>query len=891
MTTHLRVLVVEDSDDDTSMLLRLFKQGGYEVEYERVETAPAMAAALSKREWDIVVSDFTMPQFSGLAALSQLQATGLDIPFILISGTIGEDLAVAAMKAGAQDYLLKDKLTKLVPTVARELADAQVRRQHREALEALKQSEERFRALIENSSDGITLINADLKTIYISQSDSRISGYSRDELLGKGPRFENVYPDDQATVQSIFQQVMQKPDEIVKAQYRFRHKDGSWRWLDVTAKNLIDNPSVQAIIVNYRDITERIEADRLLRESEEHYRLLFENNPLPMWVYDTATLRFLAVNEAAVKNYGYPLDEFLGMTIRDIRPEEELDQLDVSLAGEESQQRSGPWRHRKRDGSLIDVEIISHDILFLNRPARLVLANDITEALKAEEAVRNSEQKFRSLFAAMTDVILVLDEEGRFLEIAPTNAVNLYRPAEDMLGKKVADVFPPEQANFFLEHIRRTLQTKKITSAEYRLRIAQEEVWFSASVSSLSPNSVIWIAHNITERKFAEEKIHRQLEYLRALSEIDQIISSSFDLNIILKNVLSRAVSQLGVDAADMLLFNSTTQMLEYSTGLGFRTNAIEQSHLRLGEGYAGLAALDRNLLHIPDLTADGQNPRLAKLLAEEHFTGYWAVPLFAKGQIKGVLEIFRRESLQPAPEWLDFLKALAEQAAIAIDNATLFEGLQRSNTELRLAYDATIEGWSRALDLRDEETEGHTRRVTEITVRLSSLFNISEEEQIGVRWGALLHDIGKMGVPDGILLKPGPLTEEEWVVMAKHPTFAFEMLSPIRYLRSALDIPYCHHEKWDGTGYPRGLKGEDIPLAARIFAVVDVWDALSSDRPYRPAWTAEKVYEHIRFLAGTHFDPKVVKACLESGLLSMQKNESSPPGLDDRRIHSVQPG
>src|SRR5258708_3646705 len=295
MTTHLRVLVVEDYDDETSMLLRLFKQGGYEVEYERVETAPAMAAALSKREWDIVVSDFTMPQFSGLAALSQLQATGLDIPFILISGTIGEDLAVAAMKAGAQDYLLKDKLTKLVPTVARELADAQVRRQHREALEALKQSEERFRALIENSSDGITLINADLKTIYISQSDSRISGYSRDELLGKGPRFENVYPDDQATVQSIFQQVMQKPDEIVKAQYRFRHKDGSWRWLDVTAKNLIDNPSVQAIIVNYRDITERIEADRLLRESEEHYRLLFENNPLPLAVSDTATLRFLSV--------------------------------------------------------------------------------------------------------------------------------------------------------------------------------------------------------------------------------------------------------------------------------------------------------------------------------------------------------------------------------------------------------------------------------------------------------------------------------------------------------------------------------------------------------------------------------------------------------------------
>ena len=225
-----------------------------------------------------------------------------------------------------------------------------------------------------------------------------------------------------------------------------------------------------------------------------------------------------------------------------------------------------------------------------------------------------------------------------------------------------------------------------------------------------------------------------------------------------------------------------------------------------------------------------------------------------------GVLEICQRTPLDPNEEWLDFLNTLAGQAAIAIDNVQMFDSLQRTTDELELAYDATIEGWSHALDLRDKETEGHTLRVTEMTVNLARTFGLGENELVQVRWGSLLHDIGKMGVPDGILLKPGPLTDKEWVAMKKHPTFAYEMLSPIHYLRLALDIPYCHHEKWDGTGYPRGLKGEQIPLTARIFAVVDVWDALTSDRPYRKAWTEAKARQYILEQAGLHFDPEVVK-------------------------------
>jgi putative two-component system response regulator len=184
---------------------------------------------------------------------------------------------------------------------------------------------------------------------------------------------------------------------------------------------------------------------------------------------------------------------------------------------------------------------------------------------------------------------------------------------------------------------------------------------------------------------------------------------------------------------------------------------------------------------------------------------------------------------------------------------------IDMAHLQLLSAYDATIEGWSRAMDLRDKETEGHTQRVTTLTEKLAKLAGISDDDLLNMRRGSLLHDIGKMGVPDSILHKPDKLTDEEWVIMRQHPQYAYDMIQPIEYLRPALDIPYCHHEKWDGSGYPRGLKGEEIPLSARIFAVIDVWDAVTSDRPYRLAWDKQKALDHIREQNGKHFDPYVV--------------------------------
>jgi PAS domain S-box-containing protein len=365
-------------------------------------------------------------------------------------------------------------------------------------------------------------------------------------------------------------------------------------------------------------------------------------------------------------------------------------------------------------------------------------------------------------------------------------------------------------------------------------------------------------AQAITNDRLFEDA-NRRLKHITALRAVELAISASLDLRVTLDVLVDQVTNQLGIHAASVLLLNPHLHTLEFAVGRGFRTAALQHTRLRLGQSYAGRAALQRQIMYIPNL-AEAANEFGRSPLSEEGFVTYYAAPLIAKGEIKGVLEIFQRTPLHSDPDWLDFLETLAGQAAVAIDNAELFDGLQRSNLELALAYDATIEGWSRALDLRDKETEGHTQRVTELTTQLAGAMGLSEAELVHVRRGALLHDMGKMGIPDDILLKPGKLTDEEWVTMRKHPQYAYAMLSPVAYLRPALDIPYCHHEKWDGTGYPRGLKGEQIPLAARIFAIVDVWDALTSDRPYRKAWTMEKALEHIKAASATHFDPQVVE-------------------------------
>jgi PAS domain S-box-containing protein/putative nucleotidyltransferase with HDIG domain len=631
-----------------------------------------------------------------------------------------------------------------------------------------------------------------------------------------------------------------------------------------------------------------------LKNSELRYRRLFETAQAGILILNAKTGSISDVNPYLIDMLGYSREEFVEKKLWEVGAFKDIEASRNSFLALQKNEfiRYENLPLKTKNGRLVQVEFVSNVYLVGNKKVIQCNIRDISDRKRAEAAIQAKEVASLSLIENLEDHLFLIDNlpvgvvvhapDTRIVMSNTEAAQLLGLPSDQLLGKTArkldwnfvredgtrmpADEFPVNQviaSGRMLKNF--VMGIPRGHDGEYTWVLVNAYPEFN---SGDLLRQVVVMFTDISEIKCSDERIRLHLEHVTALVEIDRAINFSFDLNLSLTTLLTHVLVQLGVDAADVLLFNPASRTLEYVAGRGFHTKAIEHAHQPIGEGYAGRAAQERSIVHIPDLAKEHDNYLRGILLAGENFVSYHGVPLIAKGQVVGMLEVFDRTRLKRDEEWLDFLKALASQAAIAIDNFTLFDKLQRSNTELFQAYDATIEGWSRALELRDNETEGHTQRVAVLTVKLARLFGLSDAELVQVRWGALLHDIGKMAIPDEILLKHDTLTEEEWVVMKKHTILTYEMLSPIRYLRSALDIPYAHHEKWDGTGYPLGLKGEQIPLVARIFAVVDVWDALRSDRRYRASWSVQKVRKHIRSLAGTHFDPHVVKVCLDSDVL-----------------------
>jgi HD-GYP domain-containing protein (c-di-GMP phosphodiesterase class II) len=480
------------------------------------------------------------------------------------------------------------------------------------------------------------------------------------------------------------------------------------------------------------------------------------------------------------------------------------------------------------------------------------------------ENMPNPSLQLDAIFRAFPDLLFTLDAEGIILDYRAGEAVStLFAPPEGFVGQRAQEVLPRE----FSESLGRALVQLRASggpvSFEYAVWQAGTQHWFEARLVPSAQGQVAVVVRDATRHKQAEEKIKSQLRRMAALRAIDLAISSSLDLNLALSVILSQVTSQLVVDAADVLLL-SPQQTLEFATGVGFRTDALKHTSLRMGEGFAGTVAAQQKMLNVPDVRRGKTGFLRSPKFSEEGFQCYYGVPLMAKGRVRGVLEIFHRTSLHPDTDWMEFMETMAGQAAIAIENGMLIKELQRTNLELTLAYNTTIEGWSRALDLRDRDTEGHTQRVTQDSVRLGRRLGLSESELIHIRRGAMLHDIGNMAIPDSILLKPGPLMPEEWEIIRQHPRYAYELLSPIAYLGASVDIPHYHHERWDGKGYPDGLKATAIPLSARLFAVIDVFDALTSRRPYRAAWEIDTALKYIREQRGQHFDPQIADEFLK---------------------------
>ncbi|GGM00650.1 hypothetical protein GCM10010841_06570 [Deinococcus aerophilus] len=742
-------------------------------------------------------------------------------------------------------------------------------------LAALQASEERFSKVFQASPVAIFITRRKDKCfLEVNAEFLRQSGYSRQEILGHTSQELGFWADQadrEVTWQMLDGELAPGSREVL---FLDRHGEPFWGMLSLIP---IEVAGERCVIGFVRNVNEEKNARQRLLESEErHRRSATELQRILDLSLDMITTVapggwVISVSAACVHILGYTPEELSGRSYEELLHPEDREITHREVAVIREKQGSTSFRNRciHKDGGVVWIEW--NVAAVPDDPLLYCVARDVTRRRAAE-----ADQAFlAAIVQASQNAVVGVSLDDTIRSWNP-GARRLYGySAAEAIGQTMMLIVPPEVQDAEREVFRRVAQGELVLPYEsVRLDRQGQRIPVMSTVSGVldAEGHVIGVSkitRDISLIQAAEAKVRklnedleRQLRHVTGLREIDQSIATSADLNVTLGMILENIRQQLEVDAATILLLDQHTLTLRCGAARGLST-ALQDLTLRLGDGLAGQVALNRQPLLAADLQTTDVSPAWRAMLEGERLVAYYAVPVIAKGKVLGVIEVLHRQPFEPSSAWLEVFEVLTNQAAIAVDNAELLSELEHSNLELRLAYDETIEGWARALDLRDRETEGHSRRVTETTVELCRMLGFSTEELVDVRRGALLHDIGKMGIPDAILSKPGRLNDEEWLRMKEHASYAVALLSPIRFLRPALTIPQYHHEKWDGSGYPLGLRGEAIPLAARAFAVVDVYDALTSDRPYRKAWPREAATAHLRAGAGTHFDPQVVGAFL----------------------------
>jgi PAS domain S-box-containing protein len=576
--------------------------------------------------------------------------------------------------------------------------------------------------------------------------------------------------------------------------------------------------------------------------------------------------RYRFLNDAALDHARKSREELLGRTMTDVYPG--IDQTDMFQLLLDAMENRQPHQF---ENTFIYPDRTTADFFLSVFPVEAgigIISIDLSDVRRAEQTVLEREKNLIQLAERSKHLVWTMDLAYNFTYVNPIVKSLFGYSSNEVTNTNLSQYLSPDDFQWITQKMEAILKSEQKHQSlvletdfiNHTGKLVAVELHARAILSAEGkPVSLQGITRDITEQKRAQKEQEKLIARLSSLRRIDQLINSLAPVELGLQQVVLEAINSMEIDAAAILLKTGPHKVLQTAAHHGFYHPDSTGIELRQNDGYAGKAAMNRVTVSAENIQAPSSEFTRSEMATREGFHAYGCTPIIVKGNLLGLLEVFRKEDRAPSEDTLDFMQTLAGQAGILMDTLTSFKELNIANDQLFLAYDANIEGWSRALDYRDRETEGHSQRVTEITIALAELIGVPQDQFKYIRWGALLHDIGKMGIPDSILHKPGKLTGQEWEIMKLHPTIARDLLKPIIYLEPSLDIPYCHHEHWDGSGYPRGIHGDDIPLAARIFSVADVWDALRSNRPYRPAWPEAQVLEHLKDIAGTHLDPQMI--------------------------------
>lgn len=601
------------------------------------------------------------------------------------------------------------------------------------------------------------------------------------------------------------------------------------------------------------------------RESEERFSTLAE--AAFEGIGFSGKGRIIDCNEQLATMLGYEQSQMVGLEVRKFVAPESLEIVSEYIkSGNE-----GPYEHMalRQDGSTFPVEVRARTIPYKGQQVRVTIIRDITERKRTEDEIRKLSHAVEQSNAS----IVITDTDGKIEYVNPYFSELTGYTFKEVVGQNPSILKSGITKEAVYTDLWNTITDGKEWQGEFcNKKKTGELYWESVSVSPIIDSTgnithYVAVKTDISERKQTEETILKQL----AFEELMTVILTRFatsphnEIDVRIQDALQKIAAFMEVERTYMIIIDpehrdswSITHEWNLPQAPPF---LLIRRQVPMGTfPWAENQILTGNVTRINKL--DDYPPEASAIFEQHSAEGTKSVlnvPVRdSDNQISGCIGVHTYSYTKTwSVEDISHLRIVGDAIANLLER-------KRAEEMLLNAYDTTLEGWAKALELRDKETEDHSRRVTELTVILAQAMGIEGDELIHIRRGAILHDIGKMAIPDEILRKRGPLTASERKVVEQHPIRGYELLSPISFLERALEIPYCHHEHWDGSGYPRGLKGEEIPPAARIFTVVDVWDALLSDRPYSKAWPREKAIQYLKDESGKIFDPKCVSVFLE---------------------------
>jgi PAS domain S-box-containing protein len=745
-----------------------------------------------------------------------------------------------------------------------------ITRLRRELLaDKISESEERFRIVAENTYDWEYWFNAEGRFEYCSPSCFEISGHTPEEFINNPDiTWKMIHPDDMP-VYKKHRETDAEAKKGIPIDFRIIRPDGSIRWISHACQPLYDtNGKFVGTRGSNRDITEKKQAEEALRINEDKYRSYTEKISDVIWVLDTENMNFMYTSPSVEKLRGYSVEEVMALPVDYAMKPEESEALKRLIRQRAAAFQNGTEPPDKvyineveqpcKDGSVVMTEVTTS---FQYNPETghveaLGVTRNIAERKKMEIALQKEINMIEAIFNSVPGVLYLYDSDGYLLRWNKKHEEMTGYSAKELDHFFLLDWYKdqPEDIERVTKGVEKAMK-EGFAMAEANLTTKSgEKILFEFTAARLDVGDKVYftgIGIDIRERRAAEIKIRETTADLERKKE--EAIQHGRVLLSMLEDQ-KRAEEALEREQYLMRILMDTipdTIWFKDRDGRFLRVNKAQAKKLGVSEPAELLGKTDFDFF----------SAEHAQLAFEQELS------IINKSQL-----IINDDELltfaDRPPEWVSVTKLpLFDQNNNIVGTYGISRDIserKKAEEELKTAYDATLEGWAAALELREKETANHSRNVVEMTLRLAEKYDFSEEEISHIRRGALLHDIGKMGIPDSILLKPGPLTDDEWKIMRMHPIFAHRLLSNIPYLQQALLIPYAHHERWNGAGYPLGLKGADIPLPARLFAVVDVWDALSSDRPYRPAWTPETVINYLKEQSGIQFDPDVVDVFLQ---------------------------